>query len=157
MKSFSEYIKEAYSFRLGGSQQKGFDQNVEAKNMSELKVGDEVYFVAHYYDTLAHKGYVYKFENDDNVYLGFDVSKYDTEFIARRQSSGYTSHPEKIYTMFGKKYLDNPFAILNDSDDNFWIISTSLEALSEVASKMLKKDELIDFEKSIPIARDEKF
>ena len=42
MKSFSEYIKEDYSFRLGGSQQKGFDQT-EAKTFAELEKGDAVY------------------------------------------------------------------------------------------------------------------
>ena len=43
MKSFSEYIKEAYSFRLGGSQKKGFDQN-KAKTLAELKKGDKFYY-----------------------------------------------------------------------------------------------------------------
>ena len=42
MKSFSEYIKEAYNFRLGGSQQKGFDQN-EVKTFGELEEGDIFY------------------------------------------------------------------------------------------------------------------
>ena len=29
MRSFEQYIKEAYNFRLGGSQKKGFDQNIK--------------------------------------------------------------------------------------------------------------------------------
>ena len=33
MKSFSEYIKESYSFRLGGSQKKGFDQTANDLEM----------------------------------------------------------------------------------------------------------------------------
>jgi len=35
MKSFSEYIREAVDFRLGGNQQKGFDQEEKYKDMPE--------------------------------------------------------------------------------------------------------------------------
>ena len=42
MKSFSEYIKESYSFRLGGSHQKGFDQN-KPKTFAQLEKGDLIF------------------------------------------------------------------------------------------------------------------
>ena len=42
MKSFSEYIKESYNFRLGGSQKKGYGQAKE-KTFAELEDGDKLY------------------------------------------------------------------------------------------------------------------
>ena len=54
MKSFSEYLKEAYSFRLGGSQQKGFEQN-KVKSFKELEKGDTIYW------------YYFNKNNHDNV------------------------------------------------------------------------------------------
>ena len=48
MKSFSEYIKEAYNFRLGGSQKKGYDQT---KKFEDLEIGDTV-FVYDKYDKI---------------------------------------------------------------------------------------------------------
>ena len=156
MKTFEQYIREAVDFRLGGKQQKGFNQNAEGKNISELKEGDEIYFVAHYYDARAHKGYIYAVNEGTDKYIGFDVSRYDIDFIARRKSSGYHTHPEKIYTMI-TKFWDKLVAIMNKNDNNLLIISTTLDGLIEAASEMLKWDELIEFEKSVPIARDEKF
>ena len=42
MKTFEQYIDEAYNFRLGGSQQKGFEQT-KVKTFSELERGDDIY------------------------------------------------------------------------------------------------------------------
>ena len=42
MLSFEQYVNEAYSFRLGGSQNKGYDQN-EVKTFGELVRGDDLY------------------------------------------------------------------------------------------------------------------
>ena len=57
MKSFSEYIKEAYNFRLGGSKQRGFKKPIDykyyPKNLEELQdairelLGEEKYYVVH--------------------------------------------------------------------------------------------------------------
>ena len=47
MKNFSEFLAEDYSFRLGGSQQKGFDQN-DRKKFDELKEGDVFYYWSRY-------------------------------------------------------------------------------------------------------------
>ena len=44
MKSFNEYIEESYNFRLGGSQQKGFEQNKPLKTFAELEEGDKMYY-----------------------------------------------------------------------------------------------------------------
>ena len=41
MRSFEQYIAEAYNFRLGGSQQKGFGQS---KPLSSLEEGDRLFF-----------------------------------------------------------------------------------------------------------------
>ena len=43
MRSFDEYIKESYSFRLGGSQQKGFEQN-KVKTFAELTERDVIFY-----------------------------------------------------------------------------------------------------------------
>ena len=42
MRTFEQYIDEAYNFRLGGSQQKGFNQE-ESKTFEELEDGDVLY------------------------------------------------------------------------------------------------------------------
>ena len=42
MKSFKQFIEERYSFRLGGSQKKGFDQN-GFKTLDKLVEGDKFY------------------------------------------------------------------------------------------------------------------
>ena len=58
MKSFSEYIKEAYNFRLGGSQQKGFEQT-KVKTLAELEKGDICYVYSDY-STHCHEVYYRK-------------------------------------------------------------------------------------------------
>ena len=49
MRTFEQYIEEAYNFRLGGSQKKGFDQT-KAKLFKELEKGDIIYWYNKTYD-----------------------------------------------------------------------------------------------------------
>ena len=43
MKTFEQYIRESVDFRLGGNQQKGFEQT-NYKSFAELKKGDKFYW-----------------------------------------------------------------------------------------------------------------
>ena len=68
MKSFSEYIKEGYSFRLGGSQKKGYVQLTE-KTLLNLEKGDEIY---HWH---------FRSSNIGSAYTITSISEYDNEII----------------------------------------------------------------------------
>jgi hypothetical protein len=52
MRTFEQYLKEAVDFRLGGKQQKGFDQK---KTFADLEEGDAFYYAV--YDTRAEMNY----------------------------------------------------------------------------------------------------
>ena len=63
MKSFSEYIKESYNFRLGGSQKKGFNQT---KMLGEATEGDWIFiFYTKYYITDAPMIKAYEVREDN--------------------------------------------------------------------------------------------
>ena len=53
MRTFEQYIDESYSFRLGGSQKKGFDQNYDhMKPFGELENGDTIYIYSGEHNTI---------------------------------------------------------------------------------------------------------
>ena len=73
-----EFIEEAYNFRLGGSQQKGYGQ-ARVKTFGELEEGDEFYKWTWTTKEYAYKYAVKKVEKFDNgdTFIYFDEGKYD--------------------------------------------------------------------------------
>ena len=144
MKSFSEYIKEAYNFRLGGSQRKGFGQT-EGKPFEKIQVDDTIYFVAKYYDSQAHDA---KVTNAEFVQRGL---KLHFEILDNEHNATFISKSAFL------KFIGNEWKpdskVLNCGSyisDNFWVISTDIEALADEMRKVLKGKDLEEFEKSIP-------
>ena len=99
MKNFSEFLAEAYNFRLGGSQKKGFDQNVDAKLFNELEAGDKVY--------------VYDEEKSDKISCCEVVTVSDGRYLSiRYKIDGYDwswdieeSKKDEIIDVFNDRYI----------------------------------------------------
>ena len=67
MKTLEQFIKEAYNFRLGGSQWKGFDQT-EYKTFDELEDGDTFYYASLQSDKDSlWKNKFYKMEKGEEI------------------------------------------------------------------------------------------
>ena len=114
MKSFSEYLKESYGFRLGGSQKRGFNQ--QPLTFKDLKRGDEVY---HFDNSDGNKIYVYKFDEIgyDKTYIhvipDFDIccdpDELNTPFIDDlfRGGNCTSTDLEYLYSMLNNEdYID---------------------------------------------------
>ena len=77
MKSFNEFLKESYSFRLGGSQQKGFDQNNQ-KTFAELEEGDHVFSYSQHNEVLGEFIIKEIFQHDRGIYFGFTNERFSS-------------------------------------------------------------------------------
>ena len=98
MRTFEQYIDESYSFRLGGSQKKGFDQT-KAKTIDDVKVGDVIYF---YYDKrktdLPLRSYkIYNIEKTQKE-IRFDIIKGGSASLIISKNH---ANPEYAYTHSG--------------------------------------------------------
>ena len=110
MKSFSEYIKEAYSFRLGGSQKKGFEQTKQ-KAFKELEQDE----------------FVFKFDTDDRIK--------DATIKAWMVGAFYFSHKGGW-----KDFLTNHNKMKNSKCEHFTsYITTSLQDAEDEFKKIYKK------------------
>ena len=101
MRTFEQYIDEAYSFRLGGSQKKGFDQK---QTFNELKVGDKVYQFAkgykHVYEyTLQSKPEVM----GNNVYMHF-LGDFKLAYNYSDRDKEYSIVDHQYYNVFATSY-----------------------------------------------------
>ena len=124
MKKFSEYIKESYSFRLGGSQKKGFDQKA-TKTFAELEIGDTFYW----WSNLMSNGKIYEYVLTSKTYI------YKKNYVRLP----YTDKHE-LWIYRNDKYKEYSF-----SDETQWCIATSVERLVEVVKDEFDKD-IKDFE-----------
>ena len=132
MKSFSEYIKEAYNFRLGGSQQKGFEQT-KKKTFDELEKGDNIY----------------------RCHIDFDELKYAEictfERIDRLKNNEFTIHYKKKndprsdnFMKFGMEELDKTISIKRydyKNHSSIHIISTNEEDLLSKIYELVKEND----------------
>ena len=121
MKTFKQYIEEGYNFRLGGSQQKGFNQ---AKSFSELEDGDVFY----------------SWNKDMGETARGCYFSYKTE--GRTYSNLYYNDGER-HVIIAKKELDNSFVLPSEVSINtgiMWCIATTFEELQEVVKETFKID-----------------
>ena len=106
MKSFSEYIAEAYNFRLGGSQRKGFDQ---LKAFNDLEIGDIVYVCwINEDDRISEKDsceiYTFSFINKSILILDTRLDfwrRYELNKDALDSSITIISNPNGTHTILG--------------------------------------------------------
>ena len=116
MKRISDYIKESYNFRLGGSQRKGFDQT-EVKTFKELEKGD-VY-------------YVWTDDYDKDVYFERTLVKdpYKEGNTLKLQYDEVCQFENYIFN----NDISNTYACGDDRwKDSRWVIATTFKELEEV-------------------------
>ena len=122
MKSFEQFIEESYNFRLGGSQQKGYDQN-RVKKFIELKEGDELYY---WHEDNGSKVKVFKLIEDAH----YDYDKeIELTFLNTFRIKG-TYHVDQEYEdkeATGSKHVVQ------------WCLATNFNALVDYAKKMFNK------------------
>ena len=130
MRTFEQYIEEAYSFRLGGSQKKGFDQN-GVKTFRKLEEGDIIYRY-------------FKFSGDDGeaeTVQFLSINKHFRPEGSKNSSVEFIKyegkHEESGWYNAKTADLDNTTIVLEDSKRLKSIISTSeeefLEKVEEIA------------------------
>lgn len=124
MKSFSEYLKEAVDFRLGGCQKKGFDQS-KVKSFRDLEKGDVFYFWnKNMGETARERCFSYKIEGPTYSNLYYD-------------SNGGE------FTVIHTKQLDDSFALPSKTSidaGSVWCEATSFEELKELVKETFKID-----------------
>ena len=144
MKLFSEYIKESYSFRLGGSQQKGYGQ-ARVKTFAELKNGDEIY----YWSSNADKAKLY-------TITGIDVNKNGDTIIGLIYNSdrGPYKVNSKVFVDRGEKHLNDTCYYFIHQDPPrrplYCVIATNeydfLKELNKYRiDNKIKSEDIIDF------------
>jgi len=106
MKTFEQYIKEAVDFRLGGSQQKGYDK---AKTFAELKEGDEFFYIScDISRTEMFAMRIYKLVKkivsgkillcySNNIYDYISIGEYDLD-SSLKSDEAYNGHVEIVST-----------------------------------------------------------
>ena len=140
MKSFEQYIKESYSFRLGGSQRKGFDQT-EKKSFEELKPGDVFYAIVlknleydRWWEDTKH---VLKERKEVKLSNGRNIVFFDTKNIRYH-------FPEEFESKYHFFWQDK------NSDVNDLIMSTNYEKFISDLSIVCGDDEIIKNLDKIP-------
>ena len=123
MRTFEQYIDESYSFRLGGSRQKGFEQNA-IKEFSGLDDGDIIYWW-------------WSKKPDEIAELEFESYDYDNSknrIVFHTKGRDYTIWPDDT-----KAGLNTDVIVRNDTTfRSTFVASTSLEKLIETVYKERK-------------------
>ena len=137
MKSFSEYIKESYSFRLGGSQQKGFDQN-KIKTITQLEKGDIFYWF--YRDFQGHASHDKAFKRKVNY---ITVDEFNKKLTISFSYSGRTE------SCLLKELDDFDITFYERSNDiGLWCATTDedlfIETLNSKYDANLTSEDIID-------------
>ena len=114
MKTFSEYIREAVDFRLGGKQQKGFDQT-KVKTFRELVEGDKFYYWSVSEDTVIELA-LYK-----KPYIKSDELRLE-----------YYDYVDGAYYYAYAKDIDNTYSC---SGVGAWVVTTSFEEMCRIAKE----------------------
>ena len=123
MKSFEQYISESYSFRLGGSQKKGFNQ---AKVLNQLEEGDVFYYAMYDIRPGMNNGLFcirsYKFSRKEKI----DSENTKFFIIKKGRATNYFIIPNKD--------LDSTLSI-SETDASRCIISTDKDEFFEEVNK----------------------
>ena len=136
VRDLTDVTNEAYNFRLGGSQQKGFNQN-NYKKFNELEKGDTIYY---YYESkiFGHKitEALFFVELNDN---SFYDSKSELSFIRKERGDNKWG-----CFSFEKDELTNS-VIIHDEEKHFCILTTNKdEFLEQVEEHTGEKKEKIE-------------
>ena len=128
MRTFEQYIDEAYNFRLGGSKQKGFDQT-KPKTFADIEVGDDIYI---YYES---------YFNGPAKILDSKVTK----FVTHEDGDMYIWYKNSIFSAEVRVTLSkddvNKTSVYEKSGiRNKSAISTSLDELKDVVKEKLGVD-----------------
>ena len=150
MRTFEEYVKESYNFRLGGSQKKGFNQQL---TFGQLEKGDTIYhfggsqlyavtFLSLEYDKMKKEYslyYTFKNQMADHYSLIFTEEIKD-KHIAYQQDNITSTSLEELFDAVKKRYDKN----LTIADLNDWTVVlikesalTESEDINEMSSKMI--------------------
>ena len=139
MKTFEQYIDEAYNFRLGGSQKKGFNQKIA---FADLEKGDDLFYAYINNDGTVHamrKFTCYEMDYDvkrDELLIWYfqdglksgtilEVSKEDiNSAIHIRKLGGYRSGMTTIFSTDADAMLEevNSITKKNYTVDDFAIV-----------------------------------
>ena len=140
MKSFKQYIDEAYNFRLGGSQQKGFNQGTM---ISQLQPGDIIYVYANWWTKDKCRKLVFKkFEKDGNQYnLGYkykdDRYTHHIFNVFENLEEAETSCLKQVRRCQGRKDMQK--RVFATDLDGF------IEAVREVSGEYIIKKDIVDY------------
>ena len=118
MRSFEQYIDESYSFRLGGSQNKGYEQNeVKIKTFNELEEDDTFYFWNSSRGEYANE---YLFEKLERNYTNL---KYSAKIVYKN-----VLEEDFPFKLISKDALDSTISFPRSTNAK-WCIATSFEEL----------------------------
>ena len=96
MRTFEQYIDEAYSFRLGGSQNKGYGQAAVENPFEDLKPGDVVYWWTSWFPHKIKKIEFKRWYNDSHRIVSENGSLYALRGIDKKKNVWtYSSHVDK--------------------------------------------------------------